>query len=291
MKLCEVSVRTPRAAADRVEALLNLANPLAVTFDDAADAPLYEPTPGEMPLWPNVVIHGLFAADFDSAAFVEILRTAVPEIAAAEIRPINEPDWRGGLEQTVFVQRVAENLCVVPADWDQPVNADTIVRLHMGLAFGTGRHPTTLLCLEWLAANTPADATVCDLGCGSGVLAIAALRLGAAEAFAIDIEPQALTATRANAQLNNVAAQLRAGEPGDFGMLQADIVLANILAGTLTESVDAIAAMLRPGGRIVMSGILERQIADVEAAFSESFGSFDIAVRDGWARISSEYQR
>lgn len=287
MELKQVSVRLNRADAARAEALLNLADPLALTFDDAADSPLFEPRRGDTPLWPELIICAMFPANFDIDALSTVLCDALPTIDGIEIRRIDAADWQAGLEQAVFVQRIAENLCVVPANHAGDPPAETAVQLHMGLAFGTGRHPTTALCLEWLAKHAPQGLSICDFGCGSGVLAIAALRLGATNAIAVDDEPQAVTATRANAQLNGVADRLVAGALEDFPDITVDIVLANILAGTLCESVALIAAMLRPGGRIVLSGVLEDQVQDVEHAFADRFESFDNAVRDGWARITA----
>ncbi len=287
MEFRQVSVNVGRADANRAEALLNLAEPLALSFDDAADSPLFEPEPGTTPLWPELVIHALFPADFDVDSLVAVLHSAMPTIASITTRGIDAADWRAGLEQTVFVLRVTDDLWVVPAGWDEQPPARHVVQLHMGLAFGTGRHPTTLLCLEWLAAHPPRGLTVCDFGCGSGVLAIAALKLGARRAIAIDNDPQAVTATRANARLNGVAAAVATGTGEDFPQTGVDLVLANILAGTLSESVERIAAMLRPGGRIVLSGVLGRQAPDVERAFAERFADFRTTHRDGWARIAA----
>jgi ribosomal protein L11 methyltransferase len=287
VKLRQVSVRIDRPQAERAEALLNLAEPLALTFDDAADAPLFEPEPGTTPLWPELLIHALFPADFDAESLSALLTEVVPEIHSVELRQIEAADWQAGLEQNVFVQCIAENLCVVPADFDLEPPAAQLVRLNMGLAFGTGRHPTTLLCLEWLAQHPPESLRVCDFGCGSGVLAIAALRLGATQAIAIDNDPQAVRATRANAKLNQCEDLLSAGAPEDFPQPQVDVVLANILAGTLSESVERLAQMLEPGGTIVLSGILENQIAATQQAFEPLFDAFEHGVRDDWARITA----
>jgi ribosomal protein L11 methyltransferase len=155
----------------------------------------------------------------------------------------------------------------------------------MGLAFGTGQHPTTRLCLKWLAAHPPQGLEVCDFGCGSGVLAIAALKLGARHAVALDNEPQAITATLANARLNDVEARLDAGTQPEFRDLQVDLVLANILAGTLTESVAVIVSMLRPGGRIVLSGILADQADALMRTYDEFFESLVATREEGWVRI------
>jgi len=287
LKLLQVSLRLDRADVERAEALLDLAGALALTFVDAEDAPLFEPAPGTTPMWEHPGIHALFPVATDGAALGAILSQALPSAHGIETRQIDEQDWRAGMEQAVFVRRIAANLGVVPADWDGTPPAEKCVRLHMGLAFGTGQHATTALCLQWLARNPPKALEVCDLGCGSGVLGIAAVMLGATSATAIDTDPQAVAATLQNAKLNEVDAAVRAGLPEEFANIEVDLVIANILADTLTRSVDTIGDMLRPRGGIVLSGVLTAQVADVTRAFSERFESIESEVLDGWACLSA----
>jgi ribosomal protein L11 methyltransferase len=287
VKFLQVSIRLERSQAEHAEALLNLAGAQALTFDDAADTPLFEPAPGTTPLWPQLVLHALFPQDFDGAGLQRMLAAALPGLASIGTRSIDAADWQAGLEQEVFVRRITDTLAVVPADFSDDVPATHTVRLHMGLAFGTGRHPTTTLCLQWLAAHAPVGQSVCDFGCGSGILAIAALELGATTAIAIDNDPQAVQATRSNARLNGVESRLHAGSSEDFGAIAVDLVMANILAGTLQESVDSIAAMLQPRGKIVLSGILTEQAESVAAAFAQRFESFTTSLLEGWACITA----
>jgi len=281
-----VSIQLERDAASHAEALLNLTGALAVTFDDARDSPLFEPAPGTTPLWPHLAMRALFPADIDIDQLVRVLHDALPEATSIATSFVDEGDWRAGLEQTVFVQQVTPDLTIVPADWEGNSKTPGLVRLNMGLAFGTGRHPTTLLCLRWLAENPPQGLDVCDFGCGSGILAITALKLGAARAVAIDNEPQAVAATRANAMLNHVETRLAAGEISEFADVEVDLVLANILAGTLAESVTLLASMLRPRGRIVLSGILAEQADRLIGEFAPRFDSFVSTQCDGWARVT-----
>jgi ribosomal protein L11 methyltransferase len=285
MKFRQVSICLARADAEHAEALLTLAGTLALTFDDAQDSPLFEPEPGATPLWPHLKIHALFPAEFDVAMLAYVLNDALPSATSIESAFVDDDDWHRGLEQTVFVRQIAPNLTVVPAQWAGEATA-ALVRLNMGLAFGTGRHPTTLSCLQWLAENPPQGLEVCDFGCGSGILAIAALQLGATRAIAIDNEPQAVAATLENAKLNALDARVTAGPIEEFEQVQVDLVLANILAGTLSESVDLIASMLRPRGQIVLSGILADQSEGLMEHFAAHFDSLAATRHDGWARIT-----
>jgi ribosomal protein L11 methyltransferase len=161
----------------------------------------------------------------------------------------------------------------------------------MGLAFGTGQHPTTALCLEWLARQRLSDLTVLDFGCGSGILALAALKLGAAYAFACDHDPQALTATGENARLNDLERRLWIGEPQSLPELEADVIMANIVAGTLIALAEQFAALATQGTSLVMSGLLTEQSADVESAFAAHFADFERAERDGWVRLVGRRKR
>jgi ribosomal protein L11 methyltransferase len=157
----------------------------------------------------------------------------------------------------------------------------------MGLAFGTGAHPTTALCLDWLDANLTAGATVLDYGCGSGVLAIAALALGASRAWAVDNDPQALSATSANAALNRVSGRLFVGAPESLPKVAVDVLVANILAAPLIELAPALTACLGRGGSLVLSGVLDHQAPRVMAAFAPDFGAFDVDAVQGWARLTA----
>jgi ribosomal protein L11 methyltransferase len=157
----------------------------------------------------------------------------------------------------------------------------------MGFAFGTGEHPTTALCLEWLDAHVAPGNTVLDYGCGSGILALAALALGASTAWATDTDPQALLATRANGALNGVAERLHVAAPEDLEVLPVDVLVANILARPLIELAPKLAPRVRPGGRLVLAGLLERQAADVTAAYAPWFGAFERGTQDTWVRLAA----
>ena len=295
----EVSVAAPREHAERLEQRLLTAGALAVTLQDAEDAPVLEPAPGETPLWPRVRLTGLFAGTEDPLQLLAELhlseRGAEWHIASLADRPW-EREWLRDFKPLRFGRRLA----VVPTGLAAPADA-VVLRLDPGLAFGTGTHPTTALCLEWLdALAEPAGdeapplsgALVIDYGCGSGILAMAALRLGAAAAIAVDLDPQALLATRANADINKLGEHITVCRPEQLaavlGPAKADILVANILAGPLLELLPLFAAYLREGGRMALSGILEGQARALSTAAETWFRLDAPAVRGDWVKLSGQ---
>jgi ribosomal protein L11 methyltransferase len=295
----EVSAAVERDLADHAEEALFGAGAASVTLRDAADVPVLEPAPGETPLWPRVTIVGLFIGDTDPLAVLAAVQGIVPgaEWSIALLRDrLWEREWLRDFKPLRFGQRLA----VVPTEMAAPPGS-LVVRLDPGLAFGTGTHPTTALCLEWLDALSLSqgesrpplqDALVIDYGCGSGILAIAALRLGAAEAIALDLDPQALLATRANAVINGVEARLVMGPPEALpdllGQRKADVLVANILAGPLQALMPDFAAALGEGGALALSGILVGQEAALAAAAEPWFQLEPPAIREEWVRLSGQ---
>jgi ribosomal protein L11 methyltransferase len=202
-----------------------------------------------------------------------------------------ESAWQPGLQQAVKARPIGARLWLAPADDERGPDDRITVRIHMGLAFGTGEHPTTALCLDWLERHITAGSTLLDYGCGSGILALAALALGAGRAFAVDNDNQALIATRANAELNGVAERLAVAAPDALPEIGVDVLAANILAGPLVELAPTFARRVRPGGRVVLSGILEQQAAQVAAAYAPHFGALEHAARDGWVLLAGRRER
>ncbi len=270
----------------RAESLLTLAGADAVALGDAANSPLLEPAPGTTPVWPTIAVRALFS----SATAAQTVADAIPEdllIGGESIcLELGEADWIEGLQQKPTMQVVGQRLIVLSAEEEAP--ADRVpVRLRMGLAFGTGAHPTTRLCLEWLDANVAESTSIIDFGCGSGVLAIAALKLGARRAWAVDIEQQALIATDDNAGLNGVSNRIWIGEPAKLPDIRAEVLVANILAGTVQELSRQFQELVAPDGHVLLSGILEEQADDVQQAFSSGFGSFEKKSLDGWVVLAA----
>ena len=279
------------ATADRVEvvedALLAL-GALSVTLADHRDVPILEPGVGETPLWPEVDLVALFDKDTDTAAVGAALAELLGE-AARELpwEHLENRAWEREWLQYFAPLRFGERFWVCPSGTESPDPDAIVMHLDPGLAFGTGTHQTTALCLEWLATHEIAGRDVIDYGCGSGILGVAALLLGAASVRAVDIDPQALTATRDNAARNRIdAAQLVVGEPALLERAApAGLLLANILAGPLIELASRLAALVSPGGHAVLSGVLQTQAEAVRAAYLPWFTHLATAQRDEWCRI------
>jgi len=279
-------LRAATADVARAEALLELAGAESISLHDAGDHPVLEPDPDTTPLWPNVEVRAQFRADFDLGTLCELL---VDSGVAAEVtvRPLPDEEWQHALRQGPAAQPIGRRLWLAPADDASAPPGRTVVRLHMGVAFGTGRHATTALCLEWLEENTASGSTLLDYGCGSGVLALAALALGASSAWAVDNDAQALLATRANAALNGVVERLHVVAPESLPAVAVDVLAANILAGPLLMLAPELVACVRPGGRVVLSGILEAQAARVASAYAAYCHDIEQTARDGWVRLTA----
>ncbi len=281
-------VATARAAdVARIETLLELAGAESVSLLDAADEPLLEPEPGRTPLWPQVEVHALFDAEADAARVAAWLEDAVPELASSRVETVDEAEADAAGRPPIGPREIGRRLLVVPAD--QRVDAGERVPIHlgMGLAFGTGEHATTRMCLEWIERELEPGAHVVDYGCGSGVLAIAALALGAASAWAVDVDAQALEATADNAALNGVADALTVSRPHELTGTGYDVVLANILAIPLIGLADTFARLLVPRGRVVLTGILDAQAEGVISAYASSFEEFECHSSEGWSLVTA----
>jgi len=272
--------------ADVVEAVLERHGALAVTLTDAGDEPVLEPAPGETPLWARIRVTGLFEASTDLDAPLAGLARELGLDAPPphRVEALHDRAWEREWLKDFRPMRFGERLMVAPQGVKPGDSAAVVVSLDPGLAFGTGTHPTTALMLRWLDGESLAGRRVLDFGCGSGILAIAAAKLGASSVHAVDIDPQAITATRENARANGVADRitLGSGRPGG----QYDLVVANILAGTLVEAAGWLAERLPTGGRLALSGILGAQAADVRAAYAGWIAFEPDACDEDWVRLA-----
>jgi ribosomal protein L11 methyltransferase len=262
------------------------AGAISVTLRDAADQPVYEPAPGDTPLWSRTRVVALFPDTRDSDSLrTRLAGTLGNRVAALHFETLEDRDWERVWMDDFGPMRFGRRLWVCPGQSSPAANDAVAVALDPGLAFGTGTHATTALCLEWLDAHPPAGRCVIDYGCGSGILAIAALRLGADRAWAVDIDPQALQATAENARRNGVEGRLALSAPEELSAVTADVALANILANPLIELADRLAQRVRAGGWIVLSGVLGEQANTVAAAYRSWFELDEPVFRDGWVRL------
>lgn len=277
---------------DRVEAVLVRHGAQAVTLTDAGNLAVLEPAPGETPLWQDTRITGLFDADLDAEALKRDLKRSlrIDRLPAHRLLPLYDRDWEREWLADFRPMRFGERLWICPGGMTVDAVDAVIVELDPGLAFGTGSHATTALCLEWLDALELTGKTLLDYGCGSGILAIAALKLGAARVLGIDVDPQAIAASERNAMRNGVAARLDLATASADIDKPCDFVVANILAGPLVELAPSIAAAVHVNGRLALSGVLAEQVEQVTAAYAHWF-EFDepaFEPQDGqtWARLS-----
>jgi ribosomal protein L11 methyltransferase len=273
---------------ERVESAFTESGALSVTFTDGGDDPVLEPAPGETPLWSDTVVTALFDDNTDLRGLEERLSRSldVDALPAHRLETLADRVWEREWLRDFGPMRFGQRLWIVPGEETDVADDAVVVRLDPGLAFGTGTHPTTAMCLEWLDACPLAGKSVFDFGCGSGILSVAALKLGASSVCAVDNDPQAVTATGDNATRNDVVDGLDASL--EFPRNCFDVVLANILAGTLIEFAERLCEATKPGGAIALSGILEDQVEDVRQAFEDNV-VFDAPMRRGdWALLSGK---
>jgi ribosomal protein L11 methyltransferase len=284
----KLKLTVPGPQVESIEDLLLELGALSTSLEDAGDHALLEPLPGETPVWPEAVVSGLFEDDADAAAITLALSTGLDIAPGTIIREdVEERDWVRAWMDDFRPMRFGERLWIVPTGYEPPDPGAVNLLLDPGLAFGTGTHPTTALCLDWLDAHPPVDATAIDYGCGSGVLAIAALRLGARHCIGVDLDPQALVATRDNARRNGIPdEQLPVCLPEGLEAEPADLVMANILSGPLVELAPVLGRLVRPGGRLILSGLLAEQADTVAAAYRNTFKMAPPTLKDDWALLA-----
>lgn len=278
---------TPEQAEPLEESLLGL-GAVSVTFMDGEDQPIFEPDLGTTPLWSHTHLLALFEADTDSAQLLDNLaRLSANALPEYQLEQIADQDWERSWMEHFKPMRFGRRLWIVPS-WHAAPEPDAVnLLLDPGLAFGTGTHPTTALCLEWLDEQQLDGQKLIDFGCGSGILAIASLLLGAAQVCGTDIDIQALEASRDNAQRNQIADERFALYlPEQMPQEPADILVANILAGPLVSLAGQLASLVKPGGLIALSGILTEQTEDILDAYRNDFTLDPVAERDGWIRVS-----
>ena len=292
MSWIQVRLTTTSEHAERFEDLLLEVGACAVTLQDAEDQPVYEPELGTTPLWNNTVVVGLFDAHTPTKHVVPFLKaeSGVEPFPLCKIELVEDKDWEREWMTHFHPMQFGDRLWVCPS-WKEVPDANAVnLMLDPGLAFGTGTHPTTALCLKWLDKQGDLSGKrIIDYGCGSGILAIAALLLGADDAIGVDLDPQALEATIENAKRNQIATEkLAVFLPNAEPQEPADIVLANILAGPLMQLAPKLSSLTKSGGYIALSGILAGQAEEIVETYSQWFEMAEVIVLDGWAMLCGE---
>lgn len=283
----QISVVSNKNSASDISDFLSELGAVSITFMSAEAKPVYEPNIGETKIWEQTRTIALFELNASPDIIKTLLLQQFSEQTVhqwhAEILQDQtwERAWMGHYQPMQF----GANLWVYPSGQEQNKPGTVSLILDPGLAFGTGTHPTTALCLQWLAENNVRGKTVIDFGCGSGILAVAAVLLGAKQAHAIDIDPQALTATLDNAHKNNVSEKIKTYLPEQFAPVQADIVVANILAKPLIELSESISQLAGTGGQLVLSGILKEQAGSVNTCYQQYFNMNAATIQEDWCRL------
>lgn len=263
----------PGVHTDQISAVLEAAGAVAVSVIAADDEALLEPGPGELPLWQHNWVCGLFPGELNEHLLRLSLGKELTDLVDGDVESdrLEDQDWINAWRDKAVSREFSNHLWVIPSEAQAPSQARAAVRLDAGLAFGSGAHPTTALCLEWLAQAALRDALVIDYGCGSGILAIAAAALGARRVIAVDYDPQALTATHNNALLNGVAEKIHICAPKDLPAVKADFLVANILANALYSLCEELSGLSKPDAGLALSGILEPQAQHLLDRYGQSF--------------------
>ena len=290
----QISINTTKNHAEVAEDCLFSAGAQTVTLTDAADQPILEPGPDETPVWNNVIITGLFALEENQQALLDIIEQCLTGVDfTCDTQILEDQNWTRAWMEHFHAMQFGQRLWVCPLHMEPPEPDAINLRLDPGLAFGTGTHPTTSLCLRWLDQNIldshSKQDTLLDYGCGSGILAIAACMLGIDHADGVDIDPQALTATHDNAETNQVRDKIETFLPDDYqkqhAETQYDIVVANILSGPLAELASMLAGHTKAGGDIVLSGILREQAEPLIETYSQFFNMDKPVFEEDWVLL------
>jgi ribosomal protein L11 methyltransferase len=283
----QITLTTNSDQSDMIADLLHENGALSVTFTDAKDEPLFQLQPEETPLWTHTEIKALFEMQDNISSIMQVIsQEMLPHTFSYNSERLEDQDWVRKTQQNFPAKQFANKLWVIPSWNDEKEHAGTIVKVDPGLAFGTGTHATTALCLEWLAKNPPLNESVIDYGCGSGILSLAALALGAEKVYAIDHDPQALEATQNNADLNAFPADaLEILTCQQAPNIQVPLVIANILANPLLELKTTLQALTNSDATLVLSGILAAAADRIVSAYSDAFDLIEKVQQEEWVRL------
>jgi ribosomal protein L11 methyltransferase len=284
----QLSITTERKIAPQISDLFTTLGAVSVTYMDAEDQPVYEPKPGETRIWDATQVIALFKIAVEPELVKTVLFSNFPESALLNWHQerLEDQVWERSWMKYYKPMKFGKRIWVCPTGQEKSELGTVCMTLDPGLAFGTGTHPTTSLCLDWLSENEIQGKTVIDYGCGSGILAVAAALLGAKSIVAIDIDPQALTATQDNARKNSVQHLIQTSTPEDFSPILADIILANILAKPLMDLTEQLANRVTENGHLILSGILKEQAESVMNKYQNFFSMDTPIYREDWCRLS-----
>jgi ribosomal protein L11 methyltransferase len=287
----QFSLNCQASELELVEGLMLELGAVSISLSDAGDEPIYEPLPGDNPVWQESIVTATFDEGRDPGLLQQQLIDRLPDHLAGEVRQedLQDQAWDQVYKQHFQPLQCAPDLWIVPSWSDPPDPAATIIQLDPGLAFGTGTHPTTALCLAWLGSSDVKGSQVIDFGCGSGILAIAAIKLGAKHVTAVDIDEQALSACQSNMKVNAIGTdQILVCRPEEAVSTGADLLIANILARPLIDFASRFASMVRPDGQILLSGILKTQLEDIQLSYQPFFELDQASYRDEWVCVSGK---
>lgn len=280
----EIKLIVSSDKADEVSDILTNLGALAVTYQDAKDSPILEPLPGEVRLWPNTIITGLYDKETNTDDIIFALKALVGDHTPISKVELEDQDWIRAWMDQFKPMRFGKRLWICPSNHEVHEENAKVVMLDPGLAFGTGTHPTTALCLEFLDSLDLTNQEVVDYGCGSGILGIAALILGAKQVYAIDIDDQAIIASKENAKRNHVEDKIFLTK-NPHELKACPILVANILAGPLKELESEIAKLVTSGGKIALSGLIEEQEQEIIEAYQKDFIIDKTKIKDGWLLV------
>lgn len=288
MDWMQLTIKTNKQQTDFISEVLMGLNSVSLTFSDTFDDAIFEPEVATTPLWQNVTITALFALDTDQAHVKETLKQ-ICDIDNAKFSLLKDRIWEDECKKDFHAMQFGKRLWICPS-WENASklpNDAVVIDMDPGLAFGTGTHQTTDLCLQYLDENPPISQTVIDYGSGTGILAIAAVKLGASRAICTDNDPQAVIATHNNVTNNQAGSKITVLHTDDEGRLdKADLLIANILAKPLVGLCQHLSALIKPGGHIVLSGILQEQLKMILTAYSEFFSDLVVSQKDDWCRVN-----
>jgi ribosomal protein L11 methyltransferase len=288
MDWMQMTLKTSKQQADFVSEVLMGLDSVSVTFSDTFDEAIFEPKVGETPLWQNVTITALFAVGTDEDYVKDALQK-ICNINAVSFALLKDRVWEDECKKDFIAMQFGQRLWVCPSweDSRQLPNDAVIIKMDPGLAFGTGTHQTTDLCLQYLDENPPINQTVIDYGSGTGILAIAAVKLGASQAICVDNDSQAVMATRSNIDDNQLQSQIIVWHADEEGQLEkVDLMIANILAKPLVGLCEHLSRLVKSDGRIVLSGILHEQVGIILATYGEYFSALTVVQKDDWCRVN-----